>query len=118
MTEAPVKRKRGRPRKNPLVEPVVSLPLKRPRGRPRKIVAEAPAAAPAPVVKVTTRKVRSAARAPINMGVEHFSTVLKMDRSGNPLLTRNAKYIDGKLVREMTYDYKKDEANFNIKELV
>lgn len=114
--EEVIKRKRGRPRKNPI--PVIEVP-KRPRGRPRKIPIETPAA-PAFVVSVNIprKKVKPPAAAPVCLGIEHCSEVLKTDRSGNPLITRNAKYVKGKLVMEMIYDYKKDEANYKLKELI
>lgn len=48
--EEVIKRKRGRPRKNPIIEPA-PVAIKRPRGRPRKIVQDVIAAI-SDVVKV------------------------------------------------------------------
>jgi hypothetical protein len=109
--EEVIKRKRGRPRKNSI--PVITT-SKRPRGRPRKIVVEAPIVP----VNVPRKQSKAAAASPVRLGVEYCSEVLKTDRNGQPALTRNAKYINGKIVREMTYDYKKDEANYKLKEAV
>jgi hypothetical protein len=113
--EEVIKRKRGRPRKNPIN--VVEVP-KRPRGRPRKIPIEGAAAlAPVVAVNVPIKQAKVLVAAPIRLGVENCSEVLKKDRNGNPLITRNAKYVSGKLVMEMIYDYKKDEADYKLKEL-
>lgn len=111
--EEEIKRKRGRPRKVPVPE----VP-KRPRGRPRKITAGTPAAQP-PVVTVNTprKQAKVYTVAPVRLGVEYCSEALKIGRNGDPAITRNAKYIDGKLVSEMIFDYKKDEANYKFKEL-
>jgi len=118
--EEVIKRKRGRPRKNPI--PVVEAPVevtKRPRGRPRKIPIETPVAEVLVVsVNMPRKKVKPPAAVPVCLGIEHCSEALKTDRSGNPLITRNAKYIKGKLVMEMIYDYKKDEVNYKLKELI
>jgi len=118
--EEVIKRKRGRPRKNPI--PIVEVPAevtKRPRGRPRKIQIEAPVAEALVVsVNIPRKQVKAPAVSPARLGVEHCSEVLKTDRSGNPVITRNAKYVKGKLVMEMIYDYKKDEANYKLKELI
>jgi len=118
--EEVIKRKRGRPRKNPI--PVVEAPIevtKRPRGRPRKIQIEAPVAEALVVsVNIPRKQVKAPAVSPVRLGVEYCSELLKTDRSGNPLITRNAKYINGKLVMDMIYDYKKDEANYKLKELI
>jgi hypothetical protein len=118
--EEVIKRKRGRPRKNPI--PVVEVPAevtKRPRGRPRKIQIEVPVAEALVVsVNIPRKQVKAPTVSPVRLGVEYCSELLKTDRSGNPLITRNAKYINGKLVMDMIYDYKKDEANYKLKELI
>jgi hypothetical protein len=107
-----IKRKRGRPRKNSV--PAV-VEQKRPRGRPSKIAIEAPIAK-AHVISVNAP--RKQVKATACLGIEYYSETLKIDRSGNPAVTRKAKYVNGKMVMEMTYDHKKDAAIYKLKELV
>jgi hypothetical protein len=43
------------------------------------------------------------------MGITFLYEVLKLDRNGEPAITRRAKLNKGKLVKEMYYDLVKDE---------
>lgn len=58
-----------------------------------------------------------AALPPERLGVEHYYEVLKTDKDGNEVQSRTSKYINGKLVMEMIFDYTKNEANYKLKEV-
>ena len=51
------------------------------------------------------------------LGIEYFFEVVKSDKEGNPIITRSSKYNKGKLVKEMVYNYSKDEAEYKVKEI-
>ncbi len=53
---------------------------------------------------------------PERLGVEHCYEVLKTDKDGNELLSRTSKYVNGKLVMEMLYNYSKNEIEYKVRE--
>lgn len=51
------------------------------------------------------------------LGTEYFSEVIKTDKDGNAVQVRQTKYIKGKLVKEMVYNYTKDEPEYKLREI-
>ena len=55
------------------------------------------------------KKLKPVTLKPEQMGITFLYEVVKLDKNGEPVITRRAKLNKGKLVKEMYYDLAKDE---------